>query len=170
MEDLREEPELEEREEKEEEEKEEDVQEEGSDKNKDQSQEQQQEEQEKNENNDQDNEPLVRPVRNKARRGSLTDELDPDDTQALLETNFSVTGLNEIKTERIMPRVNNATKNVTMPKRPISLDLNAPIKFRKLREGAWPEKITAKLIDGDEVSLQSRGRGYIDTAYRTQDK
>lgn len=175
MEDLREEPELEEREEKEEEEEEEDVQEQETDKNKDQSQEQQQqeqqqEEQEKNENNDQDDEPLVRPVRNKARRGSLTDELDPDDTQALLETNFSVTGLNEIKTERIIPRINNGTKNIAMPKRPMSLDLNAPIKFRKLREGTWPEKVTAKLIDGDEVSLQSRGRGYIDAAYRTQNK
>lgn len=172
MEDLREEPELEEREEKEEEEEEEeDVQEQGMDKNKDQSQEQQQEKQEKNENNDQDNEPLVRPVRNKvARRGSLTDELDPDDTQALLETNFSVTGLNEIKTERIIPRLNNTTKNITIPKRPMSLDLNAPIKFRKLREGVWPEKVTAKLLDGDEVSLQSRGRGYNDAAYRTQDK
>ncbi|KMR03921.1 contactin-associated 2 [Lasius niger] len=169
MEDLREEPELEEREEEEEEE--ETVQESEADKNKDQSEEQQQEEQEKNENNDQDDEPLVRPVRNKAaRRASLTDELDPDDTQALLETNFSVTGLNEIKTERIIPRVNNTTRNITIPKRPMSLDLNAPIKFRKLREGAWPEKVTARLIDSDEVSLQSRGRGYVDAAYRTQNK
>lgn len=169
MEDLREEPELEEREEEEEEE--ETVQEPEADKNKDQSEEQQQEEQEKNENNDQDDEPLVRPVRNKAaRRASLTDELDPDDTQALLETNFSVTGLNEIKTERIIPRVNNTTRNITIPKRPMSLDLNAPIKFRKLREGAWPEKVTARLIDSDEVSLQSRGRGYVDAAYRTQNK
>lgn len=169
MEDLREEPELEEREEEEEEE--ETVQEPEADKNKNQSEEQQQEEQEKNENNDQDDEPLVRPVRNKAaRRASLTDELDPDDTQALLETNFSVTGLNEIKTERIIPRVNNTTKNITIPKRPMSLDLNAPIKFRKLREGAWPEKVTARLIDSDEVSLQSRGRGYVDAAYRTQNK
>lgn len=178
MEDLTEEPELEEREEEEEEEEEEDVQEPEANKNKDESQKQegqqegQEEGQEKNGNNDQDDdEPLVRPVRNKAaRRASLTDELDPDDTQTLLETNFSVTGLNEIKTERIIPRVNNSTKNITIPKRPISLNLNAPNKFRKLREGVWPEKVTARLIDSDEVSLQSRGRGYIDAAYRTQDK
>lgn len=171
MEDLREEPELEEREEEEEEEEEEeDAQEPEKDEIKDQSQERQQEEQEKNENKDEDDEPLVRPVRNKAaRRASLTDELDPDDTQALLETNFSVTGLNEIKTERVIPRVNNTTKNITIPKRPMSLDLSAPIKFRKLREGAWPEKVTARLID-NEMSLQSRGRGYIDAAYRIQDK
>ncbi|KAL6432320.1 hypothetical protein ACFW04_006749 [Cataglyphis niger] len=171
MEDLREEPELEEREEEEEEEEdEEDVQAPETDEIKDQLQERQQEEQEKNENKDEEDEPLVRPVRNKAaKRASLTDELDPDDTQALLETNFSVTGLNEIKTERVIPRVNNTTKNITIPKRPMSLDLSAPIKFRKLREGAWPEKVTARLID-NEVSLQSRGRGYIDAAYRIQDK
>ncbi|KYN20205.1 Neurexin-4 [Trachymyrmex cornetzi] len=163
MEDLREEPELEEREEEdEEEEEEEDTQEPEADENKDQPQEHQQEEQ-KDTSNDQDGELLVMPVRNKtARRASLTDELDSDETQALLETNFSVTGLNEIKTERIIPRVNNTTKNTT-PKRPMSLDLNAPIKFRKLR-GARPEKVTVKLINGDEASLQSRGRGHVDVA------
>lgn len=176
MEDLREEPELEEREEEEEEEDEEEevLQESEADKNEDQSQERQQEEQEKNENNDDqdDDEFLVRPVRNKAaKRASLIDESDdPDDTQALLETNFSVTGLNEIKTERVIPRVNNATKNITMPKRPMSLDLNAPIKFRKLREGVRPEKVTARLIDTNEINLQSRGRGTTSTsriAFRT---
>lgn len=168
MEDLREEPELEEREEEEEEEEEEeDIQEAGE--NKDQPQEYQEEEQ-KEANNDEDGELLVMPVRNKtARRASLIDELDPDETQALLETNFSVTGLNEIKTERIIPRANNITKSA-MPKRPMSLDLNAPIKFRKLRGAARPEKVTVKLINGDEVSLQSRGRGYADVppAYRAK--
>lgn len=168
MEDLREEPELEEREEEEEEEEEEeDNQEPEADDNKDQSQKYQQEEQ-KDENNDQDEELLVMPVRNKmARRASLTDELNPDETQALLETNFSVTGLNEIKTERIIPRANNTTKNV-MPKRPMSLDLNAPIKFRKLCGAARPEKVTVKLINGDEVSHQSRGRGH--TSVRAPNK
>ncbi|XP_011062628.1 PREDICTED: uncharacterized protein LOC105150935 isoform X2 [Acromyrmex echinatior] len=163
MEDLREEPELEEREEEEEEEEEEeDTQEPEADENKDQPQEHQQKEQ-KDTSNDQDGELLVMPVRNKtARRASLTDELDPDETQALLETNFSVTGLNEIKTERIIPKVNNTTKKPT-PKRPMSLDLNAPIKFRKLR-GARPEKVTVKLINGDEASLQSRGKGHVDVA------
>jgi len=163
MEDLREEPELEEREEEEEEEEEEeDTQELEADENKDQPQGNQQEEQ-KDTSNDQDGVLLVMPVRNKmAKRASLTDELDPDETQALLETNFSVTGLNEIKTERIIPRVNNTTKNTT-PKRPMSLDLNAPIKFRKLR-GARPEKVTVKLINGDEASLQSRGKGRVDVA------
>ncbi|XP_018305268.1 uncharacterized protein axo isoform X3 [Mycetomoellerius zeteki] len=163
MEDLREEPELEEREEEEEEEEEEeDIQEPEADENKDQPQGDQEEEQ-KDTSNDQDGELLVMPVRNKtARRGSLTDELDQNETQALLETNFSVTGLNEIKTERIIPRVNNTTKSI-MPKRPMSLDLNAPIKFRKLR-GARPEKVTVKLINGDEASLQSRGRGHVDVA------
>lgn len=173
MEDLTEEPELEEREEEEEEEEEEeDTQEPEVDENKDQSQEYQQEEQQEA-NSDQDGELLVMPVRNKtARRASLTDELDPDETQALLETNFSVTGLNEIKTERIISRANDTTKsgNNTMPKRPMSLNLNAPIKFRKLRGGARPEKVTVKLINGDEVSLQSRGRGYVGvaSAYRAQ--
>lgn len=169
MEDLTEEPELEEREEEEEEEEEEeDVQEPEAD-GKDQPQEYQQEEQ-KEANNDEDGELLVMPVRNKtARRASLTDELDPDETQALLETNFSVTGLNEIKTERIIPRANNITKNV-MPKRPMSLDLNAPIKFRKLRGAARPEKVTVKLLNGDEMNPQSRGRGYagVASAYRAQ--
>ncbi|XP_071631062.1 axotactin isoform X1 [Temnothorax longispinosus] len=164
MEDLREEPELEEREEEEEEEEEEeDTQEPEADENKEQPQEYQQEEQ-KDASNDQDGELLVMPVRDKtARRGSLTDELDPDETQALLETNFSVTGLNEIKTERIIPRANNTTKSA-VPKRPMSLDLNAPIKFRKLRGAARPEKVTVKLINGDEMSLQSRGRGYAGVA------
>lgn len=170
MEDLREEPELEEREEEEEEEEEEeDTQEPEVDENKDQPQECQQEEQ-KEANSDEDGELLVMPVRNKtARRASLTDELDPDETQALLETNFSVTGLNEIKTERIIPKANNITKSA-MPKRPMSLDLNAPIKFRKLRGAARPEKVTVKLINGDEMNLQSRGRGYagVASAYRAQ--
>ncbi|XP_012223178.1 axotactin isoform X2 [Linepithema humile] len=173
MEDLQEEPELEEREEKEveeeeeEKEKEENTKEPEVDENK--------EEEEKNESNEQDDELLLRPVRNKtARRVSLTDELDPDDTRGLLETNFSVTGLNEIKTERIIPRVNNTTKandkNNTMPKRPMSLDLNAPIKFRKLRGATRPEKVTAKLIDDNDVNHQSRGRGYVSLAstLRTQ--
>lgn len=173
MEDLTEEPELEEREEEEEEEEEEeDTQEPEADENKDQPEEYQDyQEEQKDASNDQDGELLVMPVRNKtARRASLTDELDSDETQALLETNFSVTGLNEIKTERIIPRANNTTKSA-MPKRPMSLDLNAPIKFRKLRGGARPEKVTVKLINGDEVSLQSRGRGYVGvtSAYRTQD-
>lgn len=168
MEDLREEPELEEREEEEEEEEEEeDTQEQEVDENKDEPQEYQQEEQ-KDASNDQDGELLVMPVRNKsARKASLTDELDSDETQALLETNFSVTGLNEIKTERIVPTTNNATKNAnnTMPKRPMSLDLNAPIKFRKLRgAGPRPEKVTVKLINGDEVSCQSRGKGNVGVA------
>jgi len=168
MEDLREEPELEEcEEEEEEEEEEEDTQEPEADENKDQLQEYQQEEQ-NDASNDQDGELLVMPVRNKtARRASLTDEnLDPDETQALLETNFSVTGLNEIRTERIIPRANNVTKSA-MPKRPMSLDLNAPIKFRKLCSGARPEKVTVKLINGDEGSLQSRGRG-VASAYGAQ--
>lgn len=165
MEDLREEPELEEREEEEEEEEEEeDTQEPEADENKDQPQEYQQKEQtdaskDGNQDGDQDGELLVMPVRNKtARRASLTDELDPDETQALLETNFSVTGLNEIKTERIIPRAYDITKSA-MPKRPMSLDLNAPIKFRKLHGPARPEKVTVKLINGDEMSPQSRGRG-----------
>lgn len=170
MEDLTEEPELEEREEEEEEEEEEEDTQEPEAESKDQPEEYQQEEQ-KDASNDQDDELLVMPVRNKtARRASLTDELDSDETQALLETNFSVTGLNEIKTERIIPRANNTTKSA-MPKRPMSLDLNAPIKFRKLRGGARPEKVTVKLINGDEVNLQSRGRGYVGvaSAYRAQD-
>lgn len=173
MEDLTEEPELEEREEEEEEEEEEeDTQEPEADENKDQPQEYQQQEEQEDASNDQEGELLVMPVRNKtARRASLTDELDPDETQALLETNFSVTGLNEIKTERIIPKANNTTKNA-MPKRPMSLDLNAPIKFRKLRGAARPEKVTVKLINGDEVSLQSRGRGYagVASAYRDPNK
>lgn len=175
MEDLTEEPELEECEEEEEEEEEEDTQEPEVDQNKDQPQElqdlqQEQADEQEDASNDQDSELLVMPVRNQtARRASLTDELDPDETQALLETNFSVTGLNEIKTERIIPRANNTTKSA-MPKRPMSLDLNAPIKFRKLRGGARPERVTVKLINGDEASLQSRGRGYVGvaSAYRAR--
>lgn len=157
MEDLREEPELEEcEEEEEEEEDEEDIQEPEKDVHKDEQPQEQPDEEEMGESNDRDEEHRL--VRDKAtRRASPTDEFDSDDTQGLLETNFSVTGLNEIKTERIIPRANNSTKN-TMPKRPMSLDLNAPIKFRKLRAaGARPEKVTARLIDSDQVRLQSRG-------------
>ncbi|XP_020291708.1 uncharacterized protein LOC109858643 isoform X3 [Pseudomyrmex gracilis] len=173
MEDLREEPELEEREEEEEEEEEdEDIQEPETDEKKDESQEKEdedQKEEKEDENNDQDGELSLRPVRNRARRTFLTDELlDPDGTQCLLETNFSVTGLNEIKTERITPAANNTTKN-TMPMRPISLDLNAPVKFKKLRGEARPEKVTARLIDSDEVHFQSRNRDVAPT-YFTQDK
>jgi len=172
MEDLQEEPELEEREEKEEEEEEKEKEEEET--TKEPEVDEKKEEEEKNESNEQDDELLLRPVRNKtARRVSLTDELDPDDTRGLLETNFSVTGLNEIKTERIIPRANNtnATKD-TVPKRPMSLDLNAPIKFRKLRGAARPEKVTAKLIDDNDVSHQSRGGCYVSLAstLRTQNK
>lgn len=181
MEDLQEEPELEEREEKEEEEEEEkkeEAKEEGSKEEEESTkkpevEDENKEEEEKNESNEQDDELLLRPVRNKtARRPSLTDELDPDDTRGLLETNFSVTGLNEIKTERIIPRTKNTVAKDTMPKRPMSLDLNAPIKFRKLRGAARPEKVTARLIDDNDVSHQSRGRGYVSLAstLRTQDK
>lgn len=153
MEDLREEPELEEREEEEEEEEEEeDAQEPKTDECKDESQECQQDQAEKDENqedasNDQDDELLIRPVRNVARRASLINELDPIDAQGLLETNFSVTGLNEIKTERITPRTNSSAFGGDAPKRPMSLDLNAPIAFRKLHGGARPEKFRTKLID-----------------------
>lgn len=151
MEDLTEEPELEEREEEDEEEEEEEETQELEpepepevDESRDQSQEQQQEEEEE-ESNDQNGELLVRPVRNTARRASLTDELDPVNSQALLETNFSVTGLNEIKTERIISRTNNTAEDA--PKRPMSLDLSAPMKFKKSRGIARPEKVTARLID-----------------------
>ncbi|XP_014478317.1 PREDICTED: uncharacterized protein LOC106746323 isoform X2 [Dinoponera quadriceps] len=151
MEDLREEPELEEREEEDEEEEEEEEtgQEQPEpglemDELKDQPQQQQEEEEEEDESSDQNGELLVRPVRNAARRASLTDELvDPVNSQGLLETNFSVTGLNEIRTERIISRTNNIA-----PKRPMSLDLSAPMKFRKSHGiTAQPEKVTARLID-----------------------
>lgn len=144
MEDLTEEPELEEREEEDEEEEEDDEtkQKPKTDESKDQPQEQQQREEEEDESNDQDDELLVRPVRNSARRASLTDELNQADSQGLLETNFSVTGLNEIKTECI---TNNAAKST--PKRPMSLDLSAPMKFKKSRGTIRPEKVTARLID-----------------------
>lgn len=149
MEDLREEPELEEcEEEEEEEEEEEDTQEPEVDETKDQPQEYQQEEQKDASN---DGELLVMSVRNKmARRAFLTDELNPDETQAFLETNFSVTGWNEIKTERIIPRANNVTKS-TAPKRPMSLNLNVP-KLKKYG-AARPEKVTVKLINGDKANF-----------------
>lgn len=172
MEDLREEPELEEREEEEEEEEEEeDTQEPETDEKKDEPQEKEenQKEEKEDESNDQDGEFSLRPVRNRARRTSLTDELpDPDSTQCLLETNFSVTGLNEIKTERIISVANNTTKDI-MPMRPMSLDLNAPVKLNKLRGEARPEKVTARLIDSDEVHFQSRNKNVAPT-YFSQNK
>lgn len=165
MEDLTEEPELEEREEEEEEEEdEEDIQEPDpqADVNKDDEpmmkEEQERELGEEGEDGSNDRDDEHRPVRDKAaRRGFSGDEFDADDTQGLLETNFSVTGLNEIKTERVMPRAGNSARS-SAAKRPISLDLNAPVKFRKLRgAAARPEKVTARLIDSDQVGHRSRG-------------
>lgn len=154
MEDLTEEPELEEREEEEEEEEEEEnAREPKTDECKDESQECQRDQAEEDENqedasNDQVDELLIRPVRNVARRASLSNESGPiDDAQGLLETNFSVTGLNEIKTERITPTTNSNAFGGDAPKRPMSLDLNAPIAFRKLHGAARPEKFRARLID-----------------------
>lgn len=180
MEDLREEPELEEREEEEEEdEEEEDAQEPGADEPKkdeplEGEENPKEEKKDKDEGNDddEDDELSLRPVRNKARRASLTDELvDLDSTQCLLETNFSVMGLNEIRTERIMTKTNSTAKDNNAPARPMSLDLNAPVKLKKLRCGGErrPEKVTARLIDSDEVHLQSRNRAVVVT-YPTQDK
>lgn len=151
MEDLTEEPELEEREE-EEEEDEQDAQEPKTDECKDESQECQREQTKRDEHqedtgNDQDDELLIGPVRNVARRASLINELDPIDAQGLLETNFSVTGLNEIKTECVIPKPNSNAFGEDAPKRPMSLDLNAPIAFRKLHGGVRPEKCRARLID-----------------------
>lgn len=144
MEDLREEPELEECEEEEEEE--ENIHESNGAEYMDQQSEDDQQE-EKDESNNEDGELLVRPVRNAIRRVSLDDESTATETQALLETNFSVTGINEIKTERIRP--NNRIKDT--PKRPISLDLNAPIVFRKSRGGVRFEKVTARLIEQPKI-------------------
>lgn len=174
MEDLREEPELEEREEEDEEEEEEEEtqepelepelepepreeadepreqlreekQQQQREEEKEEEEEEEEKEEEEDESNDQNGKLLVRPVRNAASRASLTDELNPVDSQGLLETNFSVTGLNEIKTERIIPRTNNIARDT--PKRPMSLDLSAPMKLKKPRGVARPEKVTARLID-----------------------
>lgn len=174
MEDLREEPELEEREEEEEEdEEEEDAQEPGPDEPPEGEENPKEEKKGKDEGNDddEDDELSLRPVRNKARRASLTDELDLDSTQCLLETNFSVMGLSEIRTERIMTKTNSTAKDNNAPVRPMSLDLNAPVKLKKLRCGGErrPEKVTARLIDSDEVHHQSRNRAVVVT-YPTQDK
>jgi hypothetical protein len=160
MEDLREEPELEEREEEEEEEEdeEEDVQESVADVSRDEPQKHEEERGEENRDDQEDEDRLVRDK--SARRASLTDEFDSDDTQGLLETNFSVTGLNEIRTERVIRRANDSTGSAT-PRRPMSLDLNAPIKFRKSRGGTRPERVTAKLISSDRVGFRSRDGGSV---------
>ncbi|KAF7401432.1 hypothetical protein HZH68_007252 [Vespula germanica] len=173
MEDLREEPELEECEEEEDdnEEKteltEEDDQEEQDEDNKkddyeeeeekeEEEEEEEEEEGEEGEKDDsQEDEVLLKSVRDTSRRMSLIDNPLLNEEKGLLQTNFSVTGINEIKTECI-PTINNVNTNASQtttniktdpPKRPMSLDLSVPIVFKKPHGEARFEKVTARLID-----------------------
>ncbi|XP_043670095.1 neurexin-4 isoform X1 [Vespula pensylvanica] len=171
MEDLREEPELEECEEEEDdnEEKteltEEDDQEEQDEDNKkdddeeeeEEKEEEEEEEEEEGEKDDsQEDEVLLKSVRDTSRRMSLIDNPLLNEEKGLLQTNFSVTGINEIKTECIPPTINNVNTNASQtttnikkdpPKRPMSLDLSVPIVFKKPHGEARFEKVTARLID-----------------------
>ncbi|XP_015175861.1 PREDICTED: neurexin-2 isoform X5 [Polistes dominula] len=175
MEDLREEPELEECEEEEEEDEnddktdlmEEDDQEEqdGDDKGNNAAaattaDEEDDDEEEEGDNEDgQEDEVLLKSVRDTSRRMSLIDNPSLNEEKGLLQTNFSVTGINEIKTECIpttKTNVNNVNTHANKipnsikkepPKRPMSLDLSVPVVFKRPHGGARFERVTARLID-----------------------
>ncbi|XP_043500080.1 neurexin-2 isoform X5 [Polistes fuscatus] len=171
MEDLREEPELEECEEEEDENdektdlmEEDDQEEQDGDKGNNAAaaaaaDEEDEEEEEEGDNEDgQEDEVLLKSVRDTSRRMSLIDNLSLNEEKGLLQTNFSVTGINEIKTECIPTKtiVNNVNTNSNKtsisikkdpPKRPMSLDLSVPVVFKRPHGGARFERVTARLID-----------------------
>lgn len=130
MEDLTEEPELEEREQEEEEDEDE-------------------EEMEKNSSPETEAEVLVKPVpvRNQALK-RLPPSIPSAPGKRLLETNFSITGLNEIKTNEFVIGVNETTNGTVQ--RPLSLDFGEPTLeiINKTRpESLYLEKVTAKMFD-----------------------
>ncbi|XP_014610839.1 PREDICTED: neurexin-2 isoform X1 [Polistes canadensis] len=172
MEDLREEPELEECEEEEDENdektdlmEEDDQEEQDGDKGNnaaaaaDDDDDDEEDEEEEGDNEDgQEDEVLLKSVRDTSRRMSLIDNPSLNEEKGLLQTNFSVTGINEIKTECIPTKttINNVNTNSNKtpisikkdpPKRPMSLDLSVPVVFKRPHGGARFERVTARLID-----------------------
>ena len=143
MEDLREEPELEEREEKDEEDEEEveEVEEEETD--------------DKSTCSDPEAEILMKPptpVRSPFEKGGIQNFNNnwPNSIlkKPLLETNFSVTGINEIKTQQIPMGTERQTNNNNLPQRPMSLYLqNSANDFKSRPESIHIEKVTTKLLD-----------------------
>lgn len=145
MEDLREEPELEEREEEEhkeqEEHEEEEVEEEESD--------------DKSTCNNSESQMLMKPptpVRSAMGRDSNkkidANWLNSTFKKPLLETNFSITGINEIKTQQIPMTIDKNTKNNCLPTRPQSLCLqNSSPNFKTRPESIHVDKADIKLLD-----------------------
>lgn len=148
MEDLREEPELEECEE-EDENAEDEVDEEADD------------EETRMNVDDTGAEVLVRPVRNPTLgRHSRCDAPVPmSHGKRMLETNFSVTGINEIRTNEIPTSVNNDDdsreddlESSKSPTRPASLDLRglnamSTFGYKKRPESIYVERVKVKLLD-----------------------
>ena len=137
MEDLREEPELEEREEEEEEVEEEDID-------------------DKSTFSDPETEVLMKPptpVRSTLRRGGNNNFnnnwSNSTFRKPLLETNFSITGINEIKTQQIPVGISRqVNNNNNFPERPMSLYLqNSVVDYKPRRESIHIEKATVKLLD-----------------------
>lgn len=98
------------------------------------------------------------PVRSSAAKNAGTGSLKRRgrSRKALLQTNFSVTGLNEIKTESIPTDADHhivlqcdITADNCPPMRPVSLHLNSTFTtFKPPRPGSMVvEKVTTKMID-----------------------
>ncbi|XP_034947627.1 uncharacterized protein axo isoform X2 [Chelonus insularis] len=138
MEDLTEEPELEEREQEEDEELEEEEEEVA--------------EERKNMMNSPEAETLVKPtpVRNQVLKRDFRG-FGPSGKR-LLETNFSITGLNEIRTNEFIIDNPFKPKSGIEAQRPLSLEIKEPVIDHKIRpESFYMERITAKIFDAPKM-------------------
>ena len=150
MEDLREEPELEECEE------EDDDDDENGEDEVDVEVDENERERKTNSGEEEDEEKeaevLVRPVRKSAALSEIRSLRERKLEKPLLETNFSVTGLNEIRTKEIVPSGVDEIEIEAWQTRPVSLHLRGAnpmtsFGYKKRPESIYVERVTAKLRD-----------------------
>ncbi|KAI4504069.1 hypothetical protein M0802_000540 [Mischocyttarus mexicanus] len=131
------------------------------------------EDEDEGENEDgQEDEVLLKSVRDTSRRMSLIDNASLNEEKGLLETNFSVTGINEIKTECIPTTINNVNMHSNKtpnnikkntPKRPMSLDLSVPVVFKRPHGGARFERASTGNDTGQRSKAPERSPTSTDT-------